>query len=69
MPHYFTPRVGEYDVWAIKYGYTAVEGEELLAQSDVSVRPSVRLVEERREREGAGGTSGDSPNRRSRGII
>ncbi|CAM9750393.1 unnamed protein product [Pylaiella littoralis] len=34
VPHYFTPRVGEYDVWAIKYGYTAVEGEELLAQSD-----------------------------------
>ncbi|CAM9349125.1 unnamed protein product, partial [Scytosiphon promiscuus] len=27
VPHYFTPRIGEYDMWAIKYGYMAVEGE------------------------------------------
>ena len=38
VPHYFTPRIGEYDVWAIKYGYMAVEGEELLAEHDVSFR-------------------------------
>ncbi|CBN77189.1 conserved unknown protein [Ectocarpus siliculosus] len=36
VPHYFTPRVGEYDMWAIKYGYMAVEGEadELLAEHE-----------------------------------
>ncbi|CAN0513921.1 unnamed protein product, partial [Laminaria digitata] len=28
-PHYFTPRLGKYDMWAIKYGYMAVEGEEV----------------------------------------
>lgn len=38
VPHYFTPRVGEYDMWAIKYGYMAVEGEEeLLVEHEVSV--------------------------------
>lgn len=31
-PHYFMQRVGEYDMWAIKYGYMAVEGEEMLTQ-------------------------------------
>lgn len=36
VPHHFTPRVGEYDMWAIKYGYMAVEGEELLAEHEVS---------------------------------
>eukprot|EP00903_Cladosiphon_okamuranus_P009754 g9273.t1 len=34
VPHYFTPRVGEYDMWAIKYGYMAVEREELLAENE-----------------------------------
>lgn len=37
VPHYFTPRVGEYDMWAIKYGYMAVEAEELLAEHEVRV--------------------------------
>lgn len=37
-PHYFTPRVGEYDMWAIKYGYMAVGGEELLAEHEVRVK-------------------------------
>ncbi|CAN0475425.1 unnamed protein product [Hapterophycus canaliculatus] len=38
-PHYFTPRIGEYDMWAIKYGYMAVEGEaeEALAEHEVSL--------------------------------
>jgi len=35
VPHYFTPRIGEYDMWAIKYGYMPVEGEELLAEHEV----------------------------------
>lgn len=34
-PHYFMQRVGEYDMWAIKYGYMAVEGEETLTQHEV----------------------------------
>lgn len=33
-PHYFMQRVGEYDMWAIKYGYMAVEGEETLTQHE-----------------------------------
>lgn len=38
VPHYFTPRVGEYDMWAIKYGYMTVEGEaeELLVEHEAS---------------------------------
>ena len=36
-PDYFTPRVGEYDMWAIKYGYMTVEGEDVLDEHEVSV--------------------------------
>lgn len=34
-PLYFTDRVGSYDMWAIKYGYMQVEGEQLLEEHKV----------------------------------
>lgn len=34
-PHYFTPVIGEYDKWAIKYGYMEVEDEKLLEEHEV----------------------------------
>lgn len=33
---YFSDKVGEYDMWAIKYGYMAVEGGELVAEHEAS---------------------------------
>lgn len=34
-PVYFTPKVGAYDMWAIKYGYMEVEGEHVLEENEV----------------------------------
>lgn len=33
-PVYFTPKVGAYDMWAIKYGYMEVEGEHVLEENE-----------------------------------
>ena len=35
-PHFFMPCVGEYDLWAIKYGYMIVQEEEMLTQHEVT---------------------------------